>query len=584
MFCMKCGKPTEGERTLCDACAAAQAEQPAAQETFSLNTSRQKSPKKKAGKFPKTALIIILVAVLGLGIGAWFSRDYIASFFNRTFSSPEDYLLSVEEKAQQKGSMVDILGSLYGGVVNSQAAATGAAEVNMRLTAGKELIDGLEGLLQQQTGTTVDLSWFREILLKTDANMTEDGVRVDMGVGLNGTQILSMQCIVELSKNLAYVGYPELSETFAALDISQLTEMDFSAIMAQSQQLQALNAKYADKLPSEEQLENKLYSYFNTALAQLDDVKKDTKTVKVKGISQKLTVLKAKIDQEAMLDIAVAILKKAEKDTELHQMLQTLFDYASEYAVLMANGASVTVATMDVDALVAAIPDMIESLESVEPEDEGYLVLETYVDMTDEIQGRTIRIEDKKISYVTVWDGDKFATEVDLTDMGGILIEGSGTEKKGKATGKYDLIVNGETLLVLRTKDLDTDALEAGTLLGTLRLTPGEALMEQLSASLQGSPIGSFAANLDISLELESGKNSGAIRILMGNKTLIELAIEAKEKASSPIKAPDDFILAEDEADLDEWAQNMDIDKVIENLIKAGVPESFFASLIPPVY
>ena len=595
MFCKKCGKPTEGDRMICDACAAAaqptepaetqtvQPEQPIEQESFSLNATRQKPPRKKVKKFPKTALIIILVAVLGLGIGTWFSRDYIASFFNRTFSSPEDYLQSVEQKAQQQGSMVDILGSIYSGVVNSQAAATGAAEVNLRLTAGKELIDGLEGLLEQQYGTAVDLSWFREILLKADANVTEDGMSMNMGVGLNGTQILSMQFIAELGKGLAYMGYPELSDTFLKMDISQLTEMDYSAITEQSQQLQALNAKYADKLPSEAQLENKLYSYFNTALAQLDDVKKDTKTIKVKGISQKLTVLKAKIYEKDALDIAIAVLKKAEKDTELHQMLQTLSDYISEASALMAQGSSVTVSTMDVDALVAAIPDMIESLESVEATEEGYIVLETYVDMTDTIQGRTIRIDDKKISYITVWDGNKFASKIDLTDLGDILIEGDGTKKNGKATGKYDLIVSGETLLTLRTKDLDTDALEDGTLLGTIRLTPGEALMEQLAGAIQGSPIGSVAANLDIALELESGKNSGAVRVLLGNKTLIGLELDVKEKASTAIQPPDKFVSADDQSNLQSWSESLNLNKVLENLKKAGIPDSFFEIFSQPV-
>ncbi len=600
MFCWNCGTPIDEDQKFCTACGAAQNQQPApvqpepvvtqpeaevetavlsepeaqpepfaqpesvAQPEFNVNTFVPETPKKKKKKLG--GLIAALVAVAGLVVGSIFCWPYITSFWNRTFLKPEKYLVKVYEKNLEKDSVLAPLTGAYGSVRNSLSNSTtsGSGQVDISMSVDEDLIK----LLETSAGGNVDLSWFNQVMLSVISNVTEEGVDVSLGLGLNDTRIVTMQALIEYAGKV-YVGYPELSDTYLAADIDMNTS-EMQDIMAQSV---AASKALANDLPTEEEMNALLSKYVTVALGALKDVDKKTKKVSVGDFSQQYTLLVVEISEEDAADMVVAVLKEAKKDKTLRQVVEAYVDYT--IAISEMQGITLDQTDMDVDALFDSIDEAIDYFNEYEPDDEDVFAVTTYVDMQDRICGYKITvfgdeeygIPDTDISFLTARKGNKFEFEAEIAEA--MVITGSGTEKKDVVTASYAVEVEGQEIIVLELEDFTTTE----TISGTVRLKPGKALAEQLVSNIGGSEIASLFGGTDIALEFVFNASSVDIRVMVAKKSLVSLKLETKTSTGSEFQAPDKSISAESNYQLTQWYRTLDPDKVVENLKKAGVSE-----------
>lgn len=585
MFCEKCGKPTEGDQTLCNECLAKQSVVPPesapteqAADTFELRDTNtapaKKTPKKKTGLIAGIAALAIVVAAV---LGVVFNLDSINGFIGRTFQSPEEYLANVESAyiAEYSAALTQSYGTL---LKNSNADQT-AAEAEIRLTLDEEVLSLLETLLQQQ-GVSMDLGWLQEIKMSTSANIQESAMQMGLGIGLGKTDLLSADVIFDLENGTGYVAIPEINKDYLYADLSYDISIDeLKALMAQSTEL---NSKLLKALPSEEDLNQLINTYAEIVLSGIDNVEKQDDSITINGISQKVVVLTAKITQEDLLDIAEDLIKEAEKDKTLKKVLTAFGDYVNEMGALNDE----YYYPVDLyQEFQASIPGLLDSLQEAREnaEKDNYIKLKAYVDMKNNIRGHelAVYIDGKKdgdtISWLTVVDGNTTYTEANLAEA---QITGELTEERGVAEGFYALRVDGMKVGTLEFENMT----ETG---GTLRLIPGEDLLSEI---LSDSNIPTFLLSdnlaLELSYDVQDKQVSYGINILVGGKEMISLDMSSAVSKGGKITIPANALNASREADVMKWLQDADFNQLLSAMEECNIPQelidtvSVYASML----
>lgn len=585
MFCEKCGRPVEDGQLLCSSCAAEEpsvvqeeAAAPAAEpafDTFELNTAElntaEEAPVKKASKKKKGLIAGISALVVAAGIAVCFIFNVgnivgtVKGFIGRTFQSPEDYLASVEGDAieqyasdftQSYGTMLDIY--------SASPELTGAATTEIRLTLGDDVLSVAESTLKQQ-GMDMDLDWINKIKLSLDANTQESAVQTILGLAVGNTDIVSADIILDTEENVFYIGVPALNSTYLAGDLSsQMGGVSFRDTFTQGMEMADAFVK---AMPSEEEMNTLIVTYAEIILSCIDDVEKETQTIEVGDASQKMVVLTAKITQKDLINIAEKVLKKAENDKTLKKVITSLGDFANE--VNQENYPYYEPIDLYAE-FQNAIPEMLESIESAkdEADNSNYIKLNVYVDMQNVIRGHAVTVysDGEKamdtISWLTAAKGDTVYTEAELAQ---VKITGEKVTKKGVSTGEYTLKAMGEEICTLEFENMTETS-------GTLRLVPGEALMEQI---LSAGDIPSFLSSkigLELSYNLGEAQTELGLKLINGSKTLIGLDMTSKLYKGGKITIPSNAVDITNEYAVMEWAQNLNFSKLLQALKDSEIP------------
>lgn len=574
MFCEKCGRPTEGEQTICSSCAAEQfAQTPEAVETpaldsdtFELNTAdvvpEKKAPKKKRGLITAIAALAVVAAV---AVGVFLNLDSISAFFGRTFKEPEEYLVDVESAAIADYSAE--LSGAYGKYLNRYNTNQTAAGAEIRLTLGDDLLSLIESALGQQ-GMAMDLKWLKDIKLSLDTNVQDTAMQVKFGIGLGMKDLLAADVIVDAESGKSYIAIPTLNDDYVYIDIPSNIPLDqVTDMLAQSRQM---TEELIKALPTEKELNDLINTYADIILSGIKSVEKEEKTLTVGGVSQKVVVLTAEIKQADMLDMVEDVLKTAQNDKTIKKFLTAMSKYANESSELSGGYYEpVDLYQAFVDAIPAALEGLQEAKEHAESG--NYLKMKVYVDMENQVRGHELALYtdgeqvDGSVSWLTAVEGDVTYLKADL---GTVQITGKKTEKKGVSEGHYTLTVQEMKIGKVEFENMTENG-------GTIRFVPSEELLSE-ALSESGIPTGLLGENVALELTYSNqGTNqvSYAVKVLVNSKTLIGLALSAEASTGGKISAPSDAVNAANQEAIMNWVKDAKFDTLLDNLSKAGVPK-----------
>lgn len=570
MFCKYCGRPTEGEAKVCAECAAAKS-QPQ-EGVFELNTPPAapvkknplagiKLPDKKfllAGVAAVVALVLVLTFVFGNGI----------AFFVKTFASPTAYMKFVEKQTlTQVGKAVT---QVYGGAlsVGKEAAVNGAVETQISLQLGDAILATLAAAMDDPE----DADWLEDISMTVKANTKGQQAQTDVSLGLGKHNLVSAQVIVDLAEKAFWAGLPGLSDEYLMGDFSAVEELDFSQLDEQKAQLQEM----LNTLPSEKQFGKLLSKYIKIAMSHLGKGSKETDTVRVDGVKQKLTVVTLKIYEEDVLNMALDILTTLQEDQTTKDTVITVLEAYEEF---YGYGSTTDYAAM----LDEGIADAIESIEE-ELEDCGkdYIKLKDYINSNHQVVGRSVSVKgsSEELSYITVWEGNEFAFEAVLPDM---EITGNGTRKGGLLDAEYILTSYGDTVLTLELEKWNEKRARQGLPKGTITLTPGEDLLDDVLYET-GLYYSDFYYTLSEGLEMEIGLDCGRskstvdLALNLDKASFLSLSCTTKVSGGSAVKIPANstqFLSANgpDAEVIAQWISGLDFEKLLDALVEAEVPE-----------
>ena len=585
MFCVKCGSPVDGEQELCSKCAAeqtAQAEEQVTQaeeqvtqteettenpmpteEEFVLNSAdtaeEQDPPKKKRGLIAAIVAALLVVACVAVVL---LNLNSIKAFVGRTFQSPEDYYVNVEEAAIAEYS--DELSASYGEFLDKYydeeaSVAYDAIEAEMSITLGDELLTLIESALAQ-SGMEMDAAWLQNVRLSLNANVQGSVMEMLLGASLGNNKLLTADVIMDTEGSKVYAAVPELNEDYVYFDVSDMMSAEeFQEAIAQGNQM---STKLMEALPSEKELNTLINTYTKLALACIKNVEKETVTVTVNGVSQKMVVLTATITETDMVTIAHNVLTKAQDD----QVVEKLWNAISELY------------DVDTENLKQGFSDILEdALERLEEakeqaDDSNYVELKTYVDMENSVRGRELNVYtagekvSPPISWMTAVDDKTTYIEINL---GEVSILGEKMQRRSKTEGFYQLYQNEQDLAKLEFEVVEDTST-------TLCLIPGAALMRNLMSE-EGLPAALMAGN--VALELSYGTNKAGnsfceLNVLVGSNTLLNIGLSAQGVVGDDITVPTDAIDIVSADGVSQWLANADVDNFIDGLENANVPEA----------
>ena len=601
MFCGKCGNPLEDDSRFCCNCGAPVEEIPAEpaasveetpvaenaapaeevmdvqenvveeavqeldQPEFMLNTEGEiAKPKKKISAIP--FLIGGIVVIAAVALLAFLNWSNFSGFFTRTFSSPEKLQTKVYE---------DVVANAFDKVTVSEDNKKGeqtfdptnmGAEGEMRLTIDDQLLSLIPA-------NGMDMSWLSDIAIGFDSSVKDNLAKMAMSVILGDTKIASADMVMDQESMEYWISVPELNDKaiyMNYLDILEESGMAMSALTDSE-----MIAELEKVMPSQDVIETIAKRYVGVLMSNFGDVEKSTETVKVSGVSQKLHVLKATMDEDDLLENAENLIKTLKKDKDIKEIILDIEEYAGEEGIY--------------DSFIEALDEALETLDEEDMDLPSFkLTLLTYLNDANDIVGITVKASSmgaklEPLSWVRVEQGKKFASELVISaGPESLVFEGKG-EKAKTTNSKYTLSYNGDEILTVKVQDYISDDTKTA---GTLRITLSKDIMDEVmsGADLPESVldlIGSADPALEIQFNIAEGESgSFSIALAAGTKKLVTLALSTKLTAPDAIQIPENVVEFKDEESLTEWTETMNEDflsTLMERLIEAGVPAELFA-------
>ena len=591
MFCRNCGnKLTEGN-LFCTACGAAVMGGDAAQEApkatekddFVLSSTTQEAPKKKKSLkwiVPVACLCVVVAAVVAIVLNWGAISDLFGgaestegpdeqtepsgSTVIGTVQADREYLQKIEKDSM--GGLVNTVTEAYGALMAQPVINDIGGDVEVSVRVGDTVINLLEAQYAQQTGETMEFDWLSRAVLDMDVNTNHAMTQIDMVLALADQRIISLDLIMDMSEMIMYVGSPELSEYYAPIQ-----GLDFSSYQQSQQQAEQLR----QILPEEDVLNELLNRYIGIIIENLDQVEKTTQTLELDGLKQECTVLTVTIDAQTMANVLTAVLETAKTDADIKAIVDNYGNYYN--AQMAALYAQYDMVWEDIDmyqSFTESVESALSSLESQEDlaDEEGKILLHTYVDSADQVIGRKLTVEDgyetQELYYYTVTEGGIFCFEAGAEE---VVITGSGTVKGDILDAEYILTVSGTKYLKLEIEDYDKAAAEAGSLSGTFRLEPTAELISQMLGSSNAAAL----ADLVLEVRVASSNYSVDLQldVLTNDTLLVGLDLAFGTKQAEDIQLPAQVIDPSVDGQYAAWVNSFNINQVLDNLRAAGVPE-----------
>lgn len=472
-----------------------------------------------------------------------------------------------EPKANTE-AVVKSAGAAYGafleGLKNPVDTTTTVSDCTITMTAGEDLLAMLKSALAQEN-PELDVSWLQKVSLNVKSGNIDDNYGAALGLGLNGTDVLTLDVFADVAAGVFYLGCPELSDTYISAPIDD--EIDTSAITATADVPKEIAEQLAKDLPDQAAFEAMLDKYLTLVIEQMKDGEKSKKTFTVNGISQELTVTDRQITEQDATDLVVAVLEAAKDDATVHQFITAVVNYTNTYNAYLAETGGYTYTPVDVEDIIDELPDLISELKSQEAGDDA-IKLTIYTDKDRNFCGCALTDVEGElvVDFVRVSDGEKSALELTFPDD---VVMRSLVEKKGDDTvTSFDVVVEDEKLLTVRLETADEKIVVA--------LVPGAALLEEMSADI---PMLAMAGSASPELRLTMKEGSVDVEVYLNNKLFVGLNMTANEGAAYTPEKPVKYISAEDEEALKNWLTKLDTTRVAETLKTIHVPQQYIDML-----
>lgn len=438
--------------------------------------------------------------------------------------------------------------------------------------------------------SSLDLSWLNSANISMNNSFDKDSSAQSANLYVNGNKICTLNFYMDSSDSSFYLNIPELNDGYIKGSLMDVGGNDTASEESLHMQMEAADIlenyfTAKDKLPNADVLQKTLDKYAGIIIDNVVEQAGSTESVKAGDVEEELSVLTADVDQYAAAEIVSEIEASAKKDEDLKSVIETLlsFSHSSDYTY---------------DDFLMSLDDMKTSLaedndlESETGNGESDIApggcyqtekasafkfaLNSYVDADGNIVGRQITAGEKEeevpiFKCLKTKDGDKEGYILQIGEASeGILLEGSGTVDGNMLNGNYDISVGGEKMLTLGITDHDLSLWKDGKIKG--------------SYGISGITDGKFDG-LGLTFTVDGAEDKTDVRASLSVKGdylgSLSISSENKDQVTVPDKKSMDKVYDfSSEKDVTAYTDSMDMETILNNLEKAGMPEGWLESLI----
>ena len=579
-FCTNCGAPVEKpaqEVTEIEAEPIANEEpavvEDAATESFDINTYDESeslvydevvAPAKKK----KTGLIIGLASaavVVALAVLVGFNFNLVKGYAIKTFGSDTDYLRFVEGQSLQQS--IDGITEVYGVAMEEKQDSSATVKLQPKLG------DRAEELIGENLTGEMDLDWINKLSLSATSEMGKDKAAVDLVLALSNSEVLKLDAITDMEQQALYFAISNLSDKYIKTDI----ELDESVAIGEggmSKIMEALDdPEFKEILPSEKELNELLKKYTDIVIDSIEAKEISTMYLTVGDVAGEYTVIEYEITEEDALAIAEKLLNAAKEDTELKEIIESACGYLADKEII----------DPDIDYYDEFQEFIDEGLDAVEEamddaDDNDPITIKNFINSKHEICGRTVEVDgDEMFNYITVWKGTKFATEVEFDN---VKVEGSGEVKGTKLNAEYTVKVDKSKYLDIIIEEADVIAISDKKFNGTVRVELSDTFVEEMGDSEFADLMEEYDFAFELKIAAEEKTSKLEVNVLSKRDLFVGFDITTTlNESDGKITTPSDAIDATDEEELTQWAESLDLTKIVDALEKGGLDEDLVTAV-----
>ena len=521
-------------------------------DNFNINFSTEETPAEEATegkkkKFKWGKFLLITIPALLVSAAIIFNLGWIIGFAIKTFGTPEAYLKFCEKKGMY--DTIDTIGPIYENTIDNLTTQA-TSSIEMKLEVSDTLITLLGPALPEEY-KDIDLSFLKNIRIEGISTQDRFVAQNKLDLIVNDVNIVGLDMVTDLNNEKVYLGIPELTDKYAegeAYATLPFTEDDLDAIVD----------IVKDIAPSKFQLGMLLSKYMGLVFEAGENAEKESDTLEIDGIKQKVTKLSFEVTEESSLEAAENLLEELKKDKAVKKFIEK---FQKEYEDRIDD--------MDTD-LYDDFSDLmdegIDALGEETADDENVIYVTDYINFNHEIIGREIEVDGEVFYMAKVSDKDDYKVEIKYNDE--VVLSGSGTETKDTITGDFEIYVDGYTFNI-SLEDFDRKALKKGYLCGTLSYAPSEEAMAELAKDdPTGGIISGSRPSLEISFDQSEGEFSSEIILKAMDQSLITLSVSAThDDFTAPVIPSEDKIVSDEE-----FSEHLNLLPLLNNLNKAGIP------------
>lgn len=499
---------------------------PAVTETQTEEPKKTKKKGSKKGKIILWSCIAAVVAAIVLIVALNFS--YIANFFNKMFSSDDDYIKTVyQNSANEFADEFEKNYDIYLKSLGADSAASGEMTI--------DISDEATSLIGSYIETDID--WINSIDISLETNVKGKNTSVVYALSLNGVKILTGDVVA--TDKATYVKINEMFTKHLMTPID-LDEADFADV--------------TKKLPDAKTAKEMIKRYSSILIENISEVEKESDTVKVSGINVKCDKYTIEVDEKLFNKIVSELSKEAKKDKDLKKLF----------------------------------PDMDDSIEFEEDEFTKFKY-STWINEAGKIIGFEIDMgEEGLISYTAAESGKKSAFDLIISDAEfAVELSGDGVASNDKFNGEYELKVNKANVAEVVIKDLDLKELEKGFIKCKVEINPNKSIMSSIVAPLlENEGVDEDLIKLLTGLKLEfdyaqSDKNGKVVfTVLSNDKEFLKITTNGSTKTPEDVEVPKDAVESDK---IESIIAPFKILGILSSLEEAGVPSELITELLQNV-
>lgn len=441
---------------------------------------------------------------------------------------------------------------------NAMSALTGG-KLDLTLTTSADLRNLLEQMIFGADVPEMNFDFLSKINISTDMGMDGDMQKMQLALALNNQEIIKLNVIMNMAQYIIYANAPGLNEDWIVFDGSEMmTEGSAAGVMSSA----AMMTVMSKALPDAETMTKVLDRYLSLIIPKLQNVEQSTVKLEAEGVQQECNALTLKIYEADALEICKAVLSTAKDDADLKAIIIKASEAMAEMSGTTASGAE---AYADFQEMVASALSDMEDVEETDTTDP--IVVTLYVDNNHKTIGAKLAMPDSvsencMFYAYTLTSGDKTAVKLVLPTMA-IEASGSSTTTGGKTNGTCKVDMQGTTMATAKIENWDVNG-------GTLTVTPN---MEMFVPGITDA-FGTLALQIKLNTEVIE------LNVLSDGSTMLGLALKATDSNGPDLSIPSDATDAMDSNAMQAWAENLNLQGVLDKLEAAGVPSELIEGII----
>ena len=510
--------------------------------------TRSKKEKTKRKRIWISAIAVALVAVILL---VSLNLTAVLGFFIKNFCSDSTYFKFVE--IVNFTSYSDDVTQYYK-KYKELFSNKQCKNFNVSIDAKDEAIKILELFTIPQYGLGMD--FINDTTIEGTVNLDKQDIHADATVKINDTEIVSGEYIKIAKDGEEYVSLPTFTDKYLMYETAPIDPMSLRVILDDEDVKKAM--------PSDDDLKDLALKYIKLAAKEIDNVTGSDKEVMVGNTTESVRALQFVLDTNTLNAIKKSVYTEIKQDEELKEYIDNIAK------VLLKKG---TIKTQDelYKTLIDSVNKDLKQIEKYQknPVNKQIMTLVDYVNSSHEIIGRDIIIEGKTVFSILKIDDTYSISAKPVINGYECEFSGGGSLTDNVLSGEYTFSIEGDSILDISLKDVNTETALNGQLKGTLTITPKSDFWDLLPIE-DISEINLAKVKMETDFAITANSVSLDNNIFVFGVQAANIKADAKAEDKSEIKKPaQDNIISGDS--YGKFILSMDFGNLLESLLNSGL-------------